>query len=86
MSDEERESPISGKLSDYIFSQCLFCKHWQPGAKCSAFHGGIPADILRNWHDHHQPYPGDHGILFEPLEGITVPPLKPMGSALVCPE
>jgi hypothetical protein len=51
--------------------QCVDCKHFEgdaPGGafRCKAFPNAIPDAILFSEHDHHQPYPGDHGILFEP--------------------
>jgi hypothetical protein len=55
-----------------VIPQCINCKHLkEPGAKdgfrCSAFPDGIPAEIRWNRRDHRKPYPGDHGIHFEPL-------------------
>ncbi len=47
--------------------QCVYCRHNQGEAKCTAFPAGIPDAILLNVHDHTQPYPGDHGVTFEPL-------------------
>jgi hypothetical protein len=55
---------------------CWDCKHFQgdsdPGAlspyKCAAFPEGIPTNILVLNPDHREPFPGDHGIQFEPKE------------------
>ncbi len=46
---------------------CLKCKHFKSLWKCDAFPEGIPDVILNAENDHGQPYPGDHGIQFEPL-------------------
>jgi hypothetical protein len=50
---------------------CWKCKHFQKNATCKAFPGGIAADILSSKADHHQPFPGDQGIRFEPLEEVA---------------
>jgi DNA-binding transcriptional ArsR family regulator len=59
-----------------VIPQCTFCKHAWNGsrrgepsrARCDAFPGGIPDEILWNRVRHDSPYPGDQGIQFEPLE------------------
>jgi hypothetical protein len=56
--------------------QCLKCKHLHrqsPGKAaihCDAFPAPelIPAEILEEYFDHSKPFPGDHGIRFEPME------------------
>jgi len=68
--------------ADVVVTQCAFCKHLgkQSAAPyCTAFPGGIPANVLANEHDHRKPWidpetghAGDEGvplagsILFEP--------------------
>lgn len=53
--------------------QCLDCRHLhKPPAEggfrytCDAFPDAIPREILVAEHDHNKPFPGDHGIRFEP--------------------
>lgn len=54
---------------------CLNCKHWhqdnEEAFTCDAFPGGIPEPIYMAENDHSRPYPGDHGIQFEPMEAAT---------------
>ena len=47
--------------------QCVYCKYLTKDAKCEAFKNGIPEDILYNKHDHTEPYKGDNGIQFKPV-------------------
>jgi len=38
------------------------------GLTCDAYPEGIPIEIITSEHDHRKPFPGDHGIQFEPLD------------------
>ncbi len=54
---------------DVITPLCLDCVHMTFGTLCcKAFPMGIPKPILYSEVDHDQPYPGDGGIMFEPVE------------------
>ena len=61
-----------------MLPQCLRCRHLLPRVPelmhCSAYPAGIPVAILKNQHDHREPYPGDNGIRFELVE--TAKPVK----------
>ena len=54
--------------------QCATCKNHIPYTiTCKAFPNGIPIEIAKgNW-DHRETYPGDNGILYDPVN-----PDKPM--------
>ena len=49
-------------------SQCLMCDHYLGENECDAFPVGIPEEISSGEYDHTQPYSGDNGIQFEPIE------------------
>ena len=49
---------------------CEECKHIRDEKGyivCDAFPDGIPDAIYQDGFDHTKPYPGDHGIRFEPM-------------------
>lgn len=53
-----------------ILPLCMDCVHlFEDGESlcCKAFPMGIPEPILYSEVDHDQPYPGDGGIMFEPV-------------------
>ena len=54
-----------------ISGQCPYCKHILSGKgflACEAFPEGIPQEIADGSVSHREPYEGDNGIQFEPIE------------------
>jgi len=47
---------------------CFTCKHLLLWPICKAFQGKIPEAISSGGNDHKQPFPGDNGKQFEPIE------------------
>jgi len=47
---------------------CFGCKHLISYPRCVAFPDGIPKAIKDVKHDHREPYDGDNGIRFEPID------------------
>jgi len=54
------------------FLSCSHCRHWlgeKSGKEiCKAYPNGIPPEILAWTLTHCKPYPGDHGMRFEPKD------------------
>lgn len=50
-------------------SDCLICKNFYYRGTCEAFPLGIPEEIFYGKVEHREPYEGDNGIQFEPIEG-----------------
>lgn len=48
--------------------QCVECRHQNEGPTCTAFPDGIPKTLIDDIYDHRTPYPGDNGIMFEPIK------------------
>jgi len=60
----------------FFFPQCVRCARLTippeipdrfQGFTCAAFPDGVPNAIVNNRHKHTTPYPGDNGMLFEPV-------------------
>jgi hypothetical protein len=49
-----------------ISQQCATCKRLRDGLSCESFPAGIPEPILSGKHDHTEPFPGDHGLRYQP--------------------
>ena len=49
--------------------QGICCKnHHKRSLTCEAFPKGVPKEILHGHHDHREPYPGDNGIRYDPID------------------
>ena len=58
---------FSGDIN-VISLSCDSCIQYRGDDNCLAYPGGIPTAILLGEFDHTEPYPGDHGIQFEPVK------------------
>lgn len=59
--------------------QCVLCKHYRADLTCDAFPDGVPQAILNGSHDHREPYKGDSGIRFEPVDDEAARMMDEMG-------
>jgi hypothetical protein len=58
-------------LPIYPVSMCLVCKYYRKAQRCEAFPSKIPQAILIGRYDHRRSYRGDHGVTFQPKEGVS---------------
>lgn len=64
-------------IGQNTLGQCATCKHMIPfSLKCKAFPNGLPEAIRQGRWDHREPFEGDNGILYEPVDTnlTTAPP------------
>lgn len=62
--EDDQDGPVYSPV-------CTTCQHFYAKGEprtCSAFPDRIPAVIWRGDNTHRRPYPGDHGIQYEPLD------------------
>ncbi len=63
------ESYIRDRMERTVIPVCVECIHWDVGEEtCNAFSRAIPDDIFIFGNPHTNPFPGDGGIRFEPIE------------------
>lgn len=63
------QEPKEPKIKWNAAWRCVKCKHQIRGTfTCKAFPDGIPEEVLSGRANHCKPYPGDHGIQWEPRE------------------
>lgn len=66
---KKNETRFTAEALEVSTSQCHSCKHWKKGTlTCKAYPDGIPVGFFTGEYDHTKTYPGDHGILYEPME------------------
>jgi hypothetical protein len=69
--ETEEDKMRSHKMTIGPAPICIECKHYicSKGPDiCEAFPEGIPDEILKGENKHKKPFPGDRGILFEPIK------------------
>ncbi len=68
--NKQLEKSAERKISVVSFV-CSFCNNFDRSnpieRKCAAFPDGIPLQIWKGENDHTKSFPGDNGILFEPM-------------------
>jgi hypothetical protein len=68
MNPDEIPNRLDGTRStESISATCRHCLHYPGGTRtCTAFPDGIPDALWWAYHGHREPFPGDHGLLFQP--------------------
>jgi len=62
------ELPVS---VDQVPPMCTVCDRQLQGFNCEAFPDGIPDDIFEAKTDHRSPVPGDRGLQFVKMRGVS---------------
>lgn len=62
-------------MPDRLPGLCYYCAHWhgktEGRSTCDAFPAGVSVTFTWGGALHFDPVPGDHGIQFEPAEGVS---------------
>lgn len=74
MSEAKYQNELDVAEELFGYSPCMHCKRheWDndKGNYCKAFPEGIPNEIFWGKNLHKEPYPGDHGIQFDPKDEV----------------